>query len=120
MMSLSTIRELSRQAASTAAKQHKVPYVVEREDIEDFKLNGRISFRIPNLGDYIPRGWKRTEREPLFVDSSGFGAPGEPALTQEQFINALKPGYGYAVIQAGQFQVYVGEFEKMQSAKKAA
>jgi hypothetical protein len=39
--------------------------------------------------------------------------PGEPALTQGQFIDRMKPGMGYAVIEEGQFQVYVGEFKKL-------
>jgi hypothetical protein len=34
-------------------------------------------------------------------------------LTQGQFIKELKPGMGYAVIEAGEFQVYVGEFKKL-------
>lgn len=55
----------------------------------------------------------------LFVDSSGFGADDEPALTQNRFMNELSRiiaennGRVYATItNAGQFQVYVGLFKK--------
>lgn len=55
-------------------------------------------------------GWNLVDE--LFVDSSGFGQPGEAALTIEQFYGRIKAGYGYGVVDAGQFQVYVGVFEK--------
>jgi hypothetical protein len=54
----------------------------------------------------------------LFVDSSGFGGPEEPALTQNQFTSELtdllkEHGSLYATItNSGQFQVYVGLFKK--------
>lgn len=54
----------------------------------------------------------------LFADSSGFGAPDEPALTVCQFEKETKEllkehGALYAVVtRAGQFQVYVGFFKK--------
>lgn len=47
-----------------------------------------------------------------FVDNSGFGTEVEPALTASQFLKHVKQGYGYAIIDCGQFQVYVGEFKK--------
>jgi hypothetical protein len=60
--------------------------------------------------------------ENLFVDSSGFGAPDEPAMTSrgegsqfEREVLALLETHGslYATItNAGQFQVYVGLFKK--------
>ena len=54
----------------------------------------------------------------LFVDSSGFGSPDEPAMTASQFINELtaiikKYGMVYATITGvGKFQVYVGLFTR--------
>jgi len=54
----------------------------------------------------------------LFVDSSGFGAPDEPAYTQSQFMQELTTilkthDMVYATItDAGQFQVYVGLFKR--------
>lgn len=56
--------------------------------------------------------------EELFVDSSGFGAPDELALTQDQFYKKLSElltehGELYATITGqGQFQVYVGLFRR--------
>jgi len=47
------------------------------------------------------------------VDHSGFGTPGEPALTYPEFIEKLKdywtrhPGHGFVISGVGQFQVYV-------------
>lgn len=56
--------------------------------------------------------------ENLFVDSSGFGQPDEPACTQNQFIQKLTEiinthGAVHATLTGvGQFQVYVGLFKK--------
>ncbi len=36
----------------------------------------------------------------------------EPALSVNQFLKKLKVGHGYALIEEGEFQVYVGEFVK--------
>jgi hypothetical protein len=110
MMSLSTIRQLSREAAERAADQGKRPYLVEQEDIEYWR-DRQVPFPFPNLGDYVPDGWEQVDT--LFCDSSGWGAPGEPALTREQLLDVLEPGFGYAVIEAGQFQVYLGKFKRV-------
>lgn len=54
----------------------------------------------------------------LFVDSSGFGAPDEPALDQNQFkteVEALLKEHGALtakITDVGQFQVYLGLFKK--------
>ena len=47
-----------------------------------------------------------------FVDSSGFGQEGEGALTFNQFLGKVKAGLYYGIIEAGQFQVYIGEYIK--------
>lgn len=107
MMSLETIREMSRTAAATAAQVRKTPLMVEAEDIDN--LAGHLRY-MPFLGDYVPEGW--TQVNDFFVDSSGFGESHESALTQEQFYALVKPGYGYGIIESGQFQVYVGQFKK--------
>jgi hypothetical protein len=99
MMSLATIRELAREQAERAASEGIEPLIIwDREDIRS----------IPNIGDHEPEGWELVESH--FVDSSGFGSPGEPALTLDQFMAKLVMGRGYAIIQEGQFQIYVGEF----------
>ena len=107
MMSLGTIREISRTAAAKAARARKVPLMVEAEDMRDL---ARHLGRIPFLGAYVPNGWAQVNN--YFVDNSGFGQVGEAALTAEEFYAAVKPGYGYAIIESGQFQVYIGQFKK--------
>src|SRR3972149_10797559 len=104
MMSLQEINRISQAAAKRAARARKQPFVVEAEDLKDFGcVRG-----IPMFGDYIPEGWKLVNT--YFVDSSGFGQPGEPALTIDEFTHKLVVGRGYAVLEAGQFQVYMGEY----------
>ena len=114
MMDLQSIEAESRAAAKKAAQDHKTPYIVWPEDLEAWKLGlaaGKVpSFPFPFLGSYIPKGWKLTKT--YFVDSSGFGETGEAALTIHQFLGKIKSGAGYAVTEAGQFQVYIGEFER--------
>lgn len=106
MMSPEMIRQMARRAAARAAREGKVPFLLEAEDIADFREGVRFPF--PFLGPYVPKGWKKVQEH--FVDSSGFGAPGEPALTASQFIERLVIGRGYAITEAGQFQVYVAEY----------
>lgn len=103
MYDLATIQAMSEEAA----------LVAEEEGLEPAVYNGDFEAicPIPNLGTYIPDGWELVEK--YFVDSSGFGQEGEPALTIRQFKSKLIIGRGYAVIEAGQFQVYIGEFEKL-------
>ena len=106
MMDLKQIAEASRKASRKAAREHKRPYIFEEDDRKHFP-----PFPFPNFGNYRPKGWELVES--YFVDSSGFGAPGEAALTAYQFKLRLKPGLGYAIIEAGEFQVYVGEFKQV-------
>jgi hypothetical protein len=96
---------------------------------EDNALPGPLSFtphdiadrlrQIPNLGRYgseTPDGYEEIDR--LFVDKSGFGAPDEPALTFHQFVGkvrtlAAEHGTVYlALVEEGQFQVYVGVYRR--------
>ena len=88
----------------------KEPYKVTQAEIERWKNDPAFPF--PNLSEQkrFP-GWEITEV--YFVDSSGFGAPGEPALTIEDFIGKLRAGYGYAITGVGLFQVYVTEFKQV-------
>ena len=105
MYSLETIRSMNRERAKEAREEGKKPMIYSGvpEDLRN----------IPNIGDYRPKGWKLVET--YFVDSSGFGSPGEPALTFDEFVEKAKEGKGYAIIEAGQFQVQIGEFEKTNS-----
>lgn len=124
MMGLETIKRMSREAAQRAASEGLKPLIIEAEDLDGDVIE--MIRGIPDLGTHLPDGWKRVklEREhgvymgdnqgfgAFFVDASGFGRPGEPALTLREFIERLKPGLAYAIVEAGQFQVKIGVFEK--------
>ena len=114
MMSGAAIRELSRQAARKASQEHKYPTIIEQEDLDAAHAAldscSRVQLDLPFIGDWTPRGYKATDNL-YFVDSSGWGTRGERALVQREFLGNLRPGYAYAVVEAGQFQVYVQEYE---------
>ena len=107
MMSIQAIHDLSRKVARKAAREHKRPAMIEQEDLDTLETE----LRIPNLGDYRPKGYVLIET--WFVDKSGFGSPGEPAMTAPEMFAKIRengPGHGYGMIQEGQFQCYVGVF----------
>ena len=56
--------------------------------------------------------------ETYFVDSSGWGTECEIALTFNNFLNKVKAGFYYGIKEAGQFQVYIGEYKKVLSRKE--
>ena len=101
MMSLETIQQQNEIAEQQAREEGIEPYVARYDGDDGVRA-------APYIGNYQPEGWTRTEE--FFVDSSGFGGPDEPAMTFEQFLNHVKDGCGYAIISAGQFQVYIQEF----------
>lgn len=103
MKSLEQIRKESAEAAQRAAEERREP-LIAFEDGDD------AVFGAPFLGDYVPEGWTLVRK--YFVDGSGFGAPGEPALTAKEFLRKVKGGRGYAILEAGQFQVFVGEYTR--------
>lgn len=72
--------------------------------------DGEQLFGIKTVDENDCGKWKLIET--LFVDSSGFGGVAEAALTIDQFHHRIKAGFGYGVVDAGQFQVHVGVFEK--------
>jgi hypothetical protein len=116
MMSPETIRALERDQAKKAARAKKKPYVpFDEAEIRSYAVDG-VPFPFPNIGSYRPNGWTLVEE--LFCDKSGLGADWEPALTHNQLkqkliehVNSDK-NYGYAIISEGQFQLYIGVFEK--------
>ena len=109
MMGLATIRQFQREAARKARRNKAVPVIVEAEDIADAQAGNTAAIHIPNLGDHRPKGYKLVDT--LFVDKTGFGSEREPALTINGMFRRMKAGYAYAMIEEGQFQCYVGEFE---------
>jgi hypothetical protein len=103
---------MSREACRKAAKAGLFPYVPLHED----EIETYPPFPFPNLGDYRPKGWKLVDT--LFVDSSGFGADDEPAMSVRQLkakLNELQRSdetYGYGIVEAGPFQLHLGVFER--------
>jgi hypothetical protein len=101
-------------------------YVVTRHDIEKWKSRPSFPFREAigmesqqrqGTDIEVPEyeGWEFVEEH--FVDSSGFGAPGEAALTVSEFIEKLVPGRGYILTGVGQFQVKVSEYRRVKRKK---
>jgi len=111
MMDLATIRHMNREAGETARDEGCGPYVFSPIDLRNLK-DGDLSplRKVPRIGDYEPEGWIKTDS--YFVDSSGFGGAGEPALTASQFAQKVEPGVGYGIGEVGQFQIYIDAFEK--------
>lgn len=103
MYSLETIQAMNAEAEEEAREYGLEPYEITEGEVDKFP-----PFPFPKLGDYVPAGWERVDE--FFVDSSGWGSEGEPALTVEQFKDKLVAGRGYAITSEGQFQVYVGEY----------
>ena len=112
MMTANTIDAIVEEQTRRAKREGRRPYLItSEEDREKLRGIARDGGKgIPFLGGYVPKDWVRTKRALLFCDSSGFGQPGEPALTIAEFIDALQVGYGYATVEAGQFQVCVAEY----------
>ena len=116
MMSAEYRRTLQMEAAQEAEQAGLTPHVFATHS----EVDEAPPFPIPFIGDYEPEGW--VKRDEHFVDSSGFGEPGEPALTGEQFIELIHDRMrehadegnmpGWAITEVGQFQVYVGEFTR--------
>jgi len=118
MMSLATIRHMSDEQARKASAVRKVPYVpFDVEEVERWGTGGK-PFPFPNLGSYRPHGWILEDE--LFCDASGFGGENEPALSPRKLREKVKEiiggdeskTYGFAITDVGQFQLYVGVFER--------
>ena len=107
MMGLETIRSENRTRCLEARRLDKEPFLIEEEGDKGFLS------QIPHIGDYRPKGWKLVDT--LFVDSSGLGSEGEPAMTFSQFVARSKLGFGYAIIEAGQFQVRIAGFRRLRA-----
>jgi len=103
MYGINQIIAMQDEASVEASSEKLQPLVAEVDQDEGI-------FQCPNFGFYRPDGW--VEVATFFVDNSGFGSESEPALTPQQFIGKVREGYGYAVTEAGQFQVHITEFER--------
>ena len=111
MMDARTLDYVNRKATRESAAHRRVPMPFEECDREHVaRQTGE--WRMPFIGERTPRGYRRTDREPLFCDHSGFGLEYEPAATVQRLSEWLRSGYYYGVIESGQFQSYVAEFER--------
>jgi len=110
MMDLETIKRLNDVKGREAEQKGKLPLSIL--DKKDRKLLQKMAF----IGNYRPKGFKVVNE--YFVDNSGFGAIDEPALSFEQFTGKVKEGHAYAIVEAGQFQVWIAEFEISNTMKK--
>ena len=85
----------------------------------EFDGNSDTLRKIPNFGakpkDWAPSGWKLVKTH--FVSKMP-GGDGGPATSFEDFADGAKKGSSYAIVDEGQFQVYVGEFERKEKEKK--
>lgn len=109
MMSLETMREVSREKAAQAAAENRTPYIVRAGDVDDWLAGHGWPLPFPEIGDYVPDGWQHVRT--LFCDHSGFGRDDEPALSIEQMLRELKTDRGYAITEVGQFQLRLGEYK---------
>lgn len=134
MMSLSQINQMAEDAAKRAKAKGQRPiqigsWAAEQGDEQVAKMLRHMPF----IGDWrpadlelVPHADLNESRDVgpdrlasmgcddpyLFVDSSGWGAQNEPALTFGEFVQVVKanPDYRYAIVEAGQFQVVIGVF----------
>lgn len=103
MMSLDTIKALNAEIGQKAARAKRVPYVIGSQA----EIDAYESLPFPNLGGYVPPGWREVTR--YFVDKSGRGD--RYAMGLADLKEMLRPGRAYAVAEEGPFQAYIGEFE---------
>ena len=138
MMDIDTIVALNKEAGNKAKRHGIKPTTFTDSGIEKIK-DGQIECLrdIVNIGDYTPKDWRRfninkwveewelpyshkfLDKGGLFVDSSGFGADNEPALTIDQLLDVMaqlldnKPSLGFGIVSEGQFQITIGVFENV-------
>jgi len=137
MMDIETIVAMNKDQGRRSKRNSVKPMRFDDEDIEKAKEGYTTPLqKIVNLGDYVPKGWKRFNTKAiadklnipfswkildnggLFVDSSGFGSDNEPALSVKQFLGMISKLYdfrkdlGFAICSEGQFQLTVGVYEE--------
>lgn len=113
MMSLADIARMADEAGRKAKRHGKKPLMVRDYHLSATEDLGGYLRYMPFLGPYVPKGFEKVDV--YFVDSSGWGSPGEPALAIEEFYAKVReagPDFGYAITEAGEFQVYVGRYKE--------
>lgn len=112
MMAPEQIDHDNRENAAAAAKFHHVPYMIWPGDIEKWRAGVSLPIPFPNLGDHVPDNYE-LDGEALFIDTSGFGADNEGALSLSQMFDALETGKAYAFTESGQFQAYLQAYKRV-------
>lgn len=112
MMDLATLRRMNDAAVAKAKRLRQTPYVIRSTRA----LNNMPPFPFPNIGSFVPEGWREEEDLRLFVSKTSVDSG--PALSTSQLckrlheLRAQNPKYGYAIVDEGQFQLYIGVFTK--------
>lgn len=130
MMSYEVMRANAVEAAERAQSEGKEPATFVGLGHDAIRSGMRS---IPFLGKnddeddspFVPDGWKRVDAPEaprhmgctkgyLFVDASGMGSRGEPALTVDEFTDYVydHKDLGYGIVEAGQFQVVIATYER--------
>lgn len=133
MMSGDMIARLSREAARRSRAEGTEPWEAFKPAIDAGKKGDWTKIKIPNIGDRVPRGWELVDvveefgedrygrglsagtfrgKHTYFVDKSGFGGASEPALTMQELVDRMRPGYAYGMVEEGQFQAVVAVFRR--------
>lgn len=100
MYSLETMKKIQQDSISKSKSIEPYEAVINKDE---------GVFKCPAKARKI-KGFNFIKR--YFVDNSGFGTQGEMALTASEFLEKVEKGKFYAIISQGQFQVYIGEFER--------
>ena len=103
MFDLNTMEAMQKEAIRKSRQEGKILYRAVKNGDENV-------FKCP-ASEIKVKGYKFIQD--FFVDNSGFGSDGEPALTATAFLRQVKEGFYYGIISQGQFQVYIGEFKKI-------
>tara|TARA_R100000306_G_C4251964_1_gene80891 strand:- start:35 stop:394 length:360 start_codon:yes stop_codon:yes gene_type:complete len=109
MMGIEHILALADEQAALASRRKTKPMRIPRTWAKYTKTERVEKIgKIPNIGNYVHPDWERVDH--FMVDKTGIDDSG-PALSLDQLIERVKLRHGYAIIEEGQFQLVVGEFE---------
>lgn len=114
MMSLGAIESLRGEQGAKAQQAGLEPKYLGT----DCRAKPEWVRDIPNLGDYVPKGWEldadADDDGLAFVDKAGNGDGGR-SMSLADLIEWLRPGYGYGIVEEGMFQLYVGRFKRIEA-----